>query len=105
MSEKDLPSRVARPFVFLAKLLAWNAEAWGKVKEWASAAETRSLRLTKPPPPSAPPPKRYWDWRRGNFTSDPPQIDLPPIGGTQLFRCPDGGFRSLPEYLERTRDV
>lgn len=79
MSEqpRDMPSRVARPFVFLAKLLAWDREAWITVGEWLSdgdgvmAAEKVSALIG------------------GNLTSEPlpdPEIPLAQFGSSQPQR-------------------
>ena len=54
MPERDMPSRVAKPFLFLAKLLAWDREAWGKVKKWAMVAEVLKYRNDFMPRPKRP---------------------------------------------------
>ena len=79
---RDLSARVATPFLFLAKLLAWDTEAWGKVKEWASEedvaeAQRKLLEVWADRGTSIRPPPH---WGRGNLTSDPLEGPvIPPI--------------------------
>lgn len=91
---EDMPSRVAAPFVFLAKLLAWDREAWSllwrTIAPQVKAAE-RGISVQPPLPHvvGKPIPPENIVYREGREIPRPPPPPRPSedLNPTVRVRC------------------